>query len=54
MKYQWIAEYGCGCSEVQHRKKDLIGYCSVHGDEPKRITKLPILKGTEMEAGQVR
>jgi len=54
MRYQWLAEYRCGCAEVQSRKKDLVGYCGKHGDEPKRITKLPIFrKEDKMEEGQI-
>jgi len=28
----WREVYGCGCEHVMPRKKDLIGYCPVHGD----------------------
>ena len=45
VRYQWIAEYGCGCTEVQDNKKDLLGYCHTHGNDAKRITKLPIAPG---------
>ncbi len=30
----WIEEYhGCGCSADAPRKKDLLGYCNIHGGD---------------------
>ena len=51
MKFQWIAEYSCGCSEVQNRKKDLVGYCSVHGNDLKHIQKLLLYDEKKVETG---
>jgi len=45
MKIQWIEEYNCGCSQVENRKKDLLGYCGIHGDERKRLHKLHFPQG---------
>lgn len=45
MRIQWIEEYNCGCSQVEDRKKDLLGYCGIHGNERKRVTKMPVPKG---------
>ena len=41
-KWVWIEEYeSCGCSEDARRKKDLLGYCALHGNSRKNIYKLP-------------
>lgn len=33
----WWEEYRCGCvSELVPRKRDLLGYCGTHGDDPTR------------------
>lgn len=40
-KGKWLEEYPCGCSSVQPRKKDLLGYCSVHGDSCTHVYRLP-------------
>lgn len=29
----WRAQYQCGCMNRQKRKKDLPGYCCLHGDK---------------------
>ncbi len=50
MKIQWLAEYRCGCTEVQDRKKDLVGYCGVHGDGARRVMKIPV-EGKPLEKG---
>ena len=36
----WLAEYACGCTDIQKHKKDLLGYCKYHGDEAINIYKL--------------
>ena len=28
----WLAHYRCGCTEENRRKKDLVGYCGIHGE----------------------
>lgn len=34
----WFEEYSCGCvSDIVKRKKDLIGYCGIHGNDRRRI-----------------
>lgn len=53
MRVQWLAEYRCGCSEVQDRKKDLVGYCGTHGDDAIRIIKIPVV-GKPLEKGLAR
>lgn len=50
MKIQWLAEYRCGCTEVQDRKRDLVGYCGVHGDSARRVMKIPV-EGKPLEKG---
>ena len=38
----WLAHYRCGCIEEARRKKDLVGYCGIHGEcllEP--LVRLP-------------
>ena len=37
---KWFEEYRCGCvSEDAPRKKDLLGYCSVHGEDRRALYK---------------
>lgn len=31
--WKYIAHYRCGCTEEAARKKDLVGYCSTHGQD---------------------
>lgn len=50
MKIQWIEEYNCGCSLVEDRKKDLLGYCGIHGNERKKVTKV-IVGNEPLEKG---
>lgn len=34
----WFEEYKCGClSETTRFKKDLLGYCSQHGEDRRNI-----------------
>ncbi len=33
MKVIWIEEYECGCADEVDRKRDLLGYCSRHGND---------------------
>ena len=47
MKIQWIEEYNYGCSQVEDRKKDLLGYCGIHGYERKKVTKVIVEKPLE-------
>lgn len=53
MKVQWLAEYRCGCTEVQDRKKDLVGYCGIHGDSARHIYKMPV-KDKRLDKGLAR
>ena len=41
MKGVWIIEYGCGCSADSRKKKDLLEYCGVHGNDQRRIYFVP-------------
>ena len=41
MKGEWIEEYPCGCTHVEKRKEDLLGYCKYHGEDWINIYKLP-------------
>ena len=37
-KRRWFEEYRCGCvSEIVDRKKDLLGYCGLHGEDRRHI-----------------
>lgn len=39
---KWLEEYKhCGCSHVAATKAELMGYCSKHANDRRRITKLP-------------
>lgn len=40
-KGKWLEEYGCGCTLVTKYKKELIGYCGIHGQDRINIYKLP-------------
>lgn len=40
-RYVYLEEYEkCGCSFAAKFKRDLPGYCSIHGTDRKRCTKL--------------
>ena len=40
--YVYMEEYKtCSCTQIERRKSDLLGYCSRHGTDKKRVTKLP-------------
>lgn len=41
LKGQWLEEYKCGCTYVAVVKKELLGYCVLHGEDTKHIYKLP-------------
>jgi hypothetical protein len=37
-KQRWFEDYSCGCvSESVERKRDLLGYCAVHGNERRYV-----------------
>ena len=42
MKILWIEEYRCGCSSEANLKRDLLGYCEIHGESRRNIYKIPI------------
>jgi hypothetical protein len=56
MKILWIEEYEqCGCSSEAHRKKDLLGYCALHGGSRRNIYKIPVgLFESELSAKTLR
>lgn len=33
----WVETYNCGCEMEASRKKDLLGYCGIHGEDRKEI-----------------
>ncbi len=37
---RWLEEYGCGCTYVARFKKELIGYCGMHGPDRRMVIKL--------------
>ncbi len=46
-RYVYLEEYKkCGCSFATRLKRDLPGYCPIHGTDRKRCTKLPDPKNT--------
>ena len=50
-RWCWLEEFkNCGCSNVVKRKKDVLGYCPVHGTDRVRLSKLP----SGMTLGYVR
>lgn len=45
----WLEEYEkCGCSNVTNFRFELLGYCEVHGNSTKRVTRLPKTPGMQM------
>ena len=48
MKYLWIEEYSCGCSSEANLKRDLLGFCAIHGNDRRGIYKLPIGKAKKI------
>jgi hypothetical protein len=40
MKYIWIEEYRCGCSSSSDTKRELLGYCKIHGESRRKIYKV--------------
>ena len=49
-KWQYMAEYKCGCTDVQDFRNLLLEYCGKHGDDRRRIYRLPV-KGKLLEKG---
>ena len=50
-RYIYLEEYEkCGCSFASKLKRDLPGYCSIHGTDRRRCTKLPEI-GKTFELG---
>jgi len=48
MKVLWIETYSlCGCSSEANRKRDLLGYCSIHGSARAHVYKVPIGEAAE-------
>lgn len=53
---RWFEEYACGCvSETVDRKRDLLGYCAIHGADQRhiyrespRLKAQPLPKGVEV------
>jgi len=33
----WIEGYNCGCSSEARYKRDLLGYCAIHGDDRREL-----------------
>ena len=52
---QWMQEFKCGCTDVQDKKKELLGYCGTHGDDA-RGKPFPVLvtASSRLETGQTR
>ena len=48
-KTGWWEEYRCGCvSDFVKRKKDLLGYCAIHGEDTRHIW--PPMRFVKMES----
>jgi hypothetical protein len=37
MNKAYIEEYDCGCSSVERYRKNLLGYCKVHGQDARHV-----------------
>ena len=37
----WLEEYKCGCTSVTRTRKEALGYCPTHGEDLRRIIRLP-------------
>ena len=38
----YMEEYKhCSCTQIEHKKSDLMGYCRRHGNDRKYVIKLP-------------
>lgn len=51
MKYRgrnwaWMEEYEkCGCTFLMTKKRELLGYCREHGNNRRRVWKVPFQSG---------
>lgn len=53
--YVWLEEYKCSCSFVGDTRRELPGYCSVHGNDKIRVIRLPKDENfTDEDYGYVR
>lgn len=43
----YIAEYKCGCTDEKRVKKELLDYCAKHGDDRRRIYRVPTAGASE-------
>ena len=52
----WWEEYACGCvSETVKRKRDLLGYCGIHGADRRHVhpeLKKPVAKNDSYNAAE--
>ena len=37
----WLEEYDCGCSFTARTRRELLGYCEVHGSSRSRVHRIP-------------
>ncbi len=45
----WLEEYrACGCTFMARTKRELLGYCQKHGNDRRRITRMPCAADMEM------
>lgn len=52
---QWMQEFSCGCSEVQNKRRNLLGYCGTHGNEPRgKPYEVIVTPSTKLCTGQSR
>lgn len=51
----YFEEYACGCvSDTEKRRKDLLGYCAIHGDDRRRVFKHWARSNTDLIAKEDR
>lgn len=55
MFHQWMQEFKCGCTDVQDKRQQLLGYCGTHGDDPRgKAFKVLVTASSKLEKGQTR
>lgn len=49
---RFFEEYACGCTTPQASKKNLVGYCAIHGREGKHVYRADGLPADERTAAR--
>lgn len=50
-RFTYIAEYKCGCTAESRVKRELLDYCGKHGDDRRRIHKVPVRRAAPTPEG---